>query len=191
MSGNYDSRFTMAVKLLDTEYEHVMSKSRMALWMIKLKKYDISQIEAAIDTLLETRVSAYFPRLPEIIHAIDGDPASIARSRWKNVLEAAKQNTPESWAVIDDVSHGVVKRMGGREVFVDVEKREVPFLGKDFVSMYLSASISVRVAQTAKGIREVRSLNESPNTSPDASKDNMLTKARKLPKQGVIRAQTT
>ena len=184
---NSENRFKVAIAMLCTEYDYTMPKPKMCLWMAKLGRYDIDQIEAAVDTLLETRVSAYFPRLPEIMHAIDGDPVSIARSRWNNVLEAAKQNTPESWAAVDDIANGVVKRMGGREVFVDVKKRELPFLSKDFVSMYLSASISVRVAQTAKGIREVRSLNESPNTSPDASKDNMLTKARKLPKQGVIR----
>ena len=95
------NRFKAAIAMLCAEYDYTMSKPKMTLWMAKLSKYDSSQIEAAIDTLLETRVSAYFPRLPEIIHAIDGDPASIARSRFNNVLEAAKQNTPESWAALE------------------------------------------------------------------------------------------
>jgi hypothetical protein len=172
------NRFKAAIAMLCAEYDYTMSKPKMTLWMAKLSKYDSSQIEAAIDTLLETRVSAYFPRLPEIIHAIDGDPASIARSRFNNVLEAAKQNTPESWAAVDDVSNGVVKRMGGREVFADVKKREQTFLSKDFVSMYLSASVSSRIAQTAKRIREERSLDAQ--RLPTGNKNYRIEKCQKL-----------
>lgn len=130
-------RFHAAVTTLSVEHDREMSAQQMEIWWAELRRYPIAAVEAALRHLLRTQ--RFFPKLAEILAAVEGNQKDRALAAWETVyalVKAGKSAEAASMPFDDDGIQTAVRRIGGWSRLRMMKEDEVPFRQKDFVTVY-------------------------------------------------------
>jgi len=131
------NRFNAAVTALAVEHDREMSAQQMEIWWSELRRYPVAAVEAALRHLLRTQ--RFFPKLVEIIEAVEGSHADQALAAWETVyalVRAGRSGEAGSMTFEDDRIQATVRRIGGWSRLRMMKEDEVPFRQRDFLAVY-------------------------------------------------------
>jgi len=117
-------------------YGHNLSKIGIDMRFNALKQYSIEQVTEASNIIVRTRKYTTMPVPADFITAIEGDPDEIADIQKSIVMEAYNRYDPRQ-KFKDPITQGVINKIGWGKMG-QVNKKEIPFLLKDFKDMYKS-----------------------------------------------------
>ena len=137
MNSSDFERFHGAITTLAVEHDKEVPDQRVKIWWAELKQYPIEAIEAAFRNLLRT--SKFFPKLAEIIEAIEGCTSDRALVAWQTVYEVVVNGRCDIGGTLefsDQRIQDTVRMIGGWRRLRMMREDEVPFRQKDFVAAY-------------------------------------------------------
>ena len=132
-----------AMTSMAVEYDYELNPQKVKLWHSELAGYPIDAVLAAIRSVL--RKSRFFPRLSEIIEAIDGSESENALVAWQTVygiVRAGDCDRASSIEFSDRAIQDAVRMIGGWQRLRKMREDEVPFRQRDFVAAYGAATKS-------------------------------------------------
>lgn len=132
--------FAMLMQTMSEVFGEELSEQKMEIYFRFLEDLSLEQIRKAVAYILQRRVYKSFPTIAEIRQAIEAEEDEAIKTRaelaWDNVLrqivEVGFYGTPK----LDPIAQACVKALGGWACLCDMPRKELAWIGKDFVAMY-------------------------------------------------------
>lgn len=123
------------MQLLSEEYGKAVSPLKAELWYNELKIYPIEVIEKSIRYIIRTRTLSTYPKVAEVIKAIENNNEDTVLEKWLLVKKIMKEvGAYRSVKFADPVLHSVIEELGG---WPDLcIKDDLTWVQKDFERLY-------------------------------------------------------
>lgn len=152
MTENDDETFAGLIALLGEAFISVEDK-KAELYFKMLKDKTIQEIEAGVKTIIRTRTTATFPKVAEILTAIEGSVEDKAQAALGSLEMALHKHGHYDTVIFDDkIIHMAVQRLGG---WIDIyekwaDLRQWEFSKRDFIHIYGTLSKHPSASYPAK-----------------------------------------
>lgn len=106
-------------------------------WRIISPRMADEELEAAVDSIVATKVARVMPTPGEILSQYEASKAERALLAWDQVVKAARKYDIYETIVFEDKTiHAVIEHLGGWEKVCDLAHEDGPWAKKDFQELY-------------------------------------------------------
>ena len=130
-------RFARAMAALGEAFSQEASPAKVELFYKALGDLTIDQFEQAVWTVINTRVTATFPKVAEIRAALTGDSETVAQIALDKAEDAVGTYGAYRCIAFDDpIIHSVLERFGGWVKWCETPVDEMKWIRRDFLRYY-------------------------------------------------------
>jgi len=138
MIANDKEKFVMLMTAIAELHNKKLSKPLLDIYWHALKKFNLVDIQQAMNQLiLDPDVGQFMPKPADIVRYLEGDKETKALQAWSKVTRGIREIGSWGCAEFDDpVIHLIISEMGGWIELCRLSTRELAFRFQEFEKRY-------------------------------------------------------